>query len=87
MRRFEFWGECIFYSINLLLLTYYLSTAGAFLFEKGDAKFTLNPNDPTDYMFSRMAGWLNSLGFLWYPATKLLLLKTQWSPKFEGMFD
>lgn len=82
MSRFEFWGECIFYTFNLWLLTYYLSVSGAFLYEKGDIPFTSNPNDPTDYMYSRMAGWMNSLGFLWYPTTKLMMLKVRWPQRF-----
>ena len=82
MSRFEFWAECLFFSVNLFILTYYLSTNVAFLFEKGDIPFTSNPNDPSDYMYSRLAGWLNSLGFLWYPMTKYLILKTKWSTKF-----
>ena len=29
-----------------------------------------------------MAGWLTAMGFLWYPTTKYLILKTNWPVKF-----
>lgn len=82
MSKFEFWGETIFYSLNLLLLTHYLSTSAAFLYEKGDVPFTSNPNDWTDYMYTRLAGWFNSLGFLWYPTVQLMMLRLLWPAKF-----
>ncbi len=77
-RKFEFWGECLHFSTNLLLLTYYLSTVAQLMYEKGDIKFTTEPNSWTDYMFTRTAGWMNSLGFLWFPIVQLVLKRSEW---------
>lgn len=85
MSKFEFWGECLVYSANLLLLTHFLSTSAAFLYEKGDVPFTSEPNSWSDYIFTRMAGWFNSLGFLWYPAVKLMMLRFRWPMSYTVM--
>lgn len=77
--KFEFWGEALFYSVALLLLTHYLSTSAQLLYEKGDIPFTSNPNDWTDYIVTRMAGWFNALGFVWLPTVQYILVKFHWS--------
>ena len=77
--KFEMWGETFFYSMSLLLLTHYLSTSTQLMYEKGDKPFTSNPNDWTDYIISRLAGWVNSLGFLWFPIVQMLVTKLHWS--------
>jgi len=77
--KFEFWGEALFYSISMLLLTHYLGTSVHLMVEKGDVPLTSNPNDWTDYMFSRLAGLFNSLGFIWFPLVEGMMLRYRWS--------
>ena len=79
IKKFDFYGEAIFYSLSLFLLTYYLSTSSQLMYEKGDIPFTDKPNDWSDYMFARMAGWFNALGFLWFPIVSYCLIKFEWS--------
>jgi len=79
--RFEFWGETLFYSVSLLLLTHFLSTCAQLLYEKGDKPFTSSPNDWTDYMYTRLASWLNSFGFIWFPTVQALL-HLRWSTNY-----
>jgi len=79
---FDFWGEMLFYSISMLFMTHYLSTAAQLMYEKGDVPFTNNPNDWTDYMFTRLVGIFNSLGFLWYPLVEFLLQRYTWATCF-----
>lgn len=76
--KFAFWGEALFYSVSLLLLTHYLSTSAQLLYEKGDIPFTSNPNDWTDYIITRMAGWFNALGFVWLPTVQYIIVKLHW---------
>jgi len=82
MTKFEMWGETLFFSIGLLLLTHFLSTSAQLMYEKGDQPFSSNPNDWTDYMFSRMSGWFNSLGFLWFPLVQLMVTNLRWSSSY-----
>ena len=41
-RSFTFWGECGWFSCQLFLLTYYLSTSSQILFALGDARVNQN---------------------------------------------
>ena len=81
-RRFEMFGETLCYSMSLLLLTHFLSTSAQLMYEKGDKPFTSNPNDWTDYMIARMAGWFNSLGFLWFPLIQMMVTNLRWSSSY-----
>lgn len=80
--RFEMLGETLCYSMSLLLLTHFLSTSAQLMYEKGDKPFTSNPNDWTDYMIARMAGWFNSLGFLWFPLVQIMVTNLRWSSSY-----
>ena len=80
---FDFLGEATIYSILLLLLTHYLSTSSQLLYEKGDIPFTSNPNDWSDYMLAKMAGWFNALGIIFLPTVKFLLTKLRWPQLFS----
>ena len=80
--KFEFWGESLFFSVNLFLLSYYLSTSGQLMYEKGDVKLTTEPNSWSDYIYARMAGWLNSLGFMWFPVVTLIMTRCKWHTKY-----
>jgi len=82
MRQFEFYGEVCFFSLSLFALTHYLSTSTQIMYEKGDISFTNNPNNLNDFMISRMAGYLNGLGFLWVPTVKYLMTRYEWPPCF-----
>ena len=44
--------------------------------------FTNNPNDWSDYMIARMAGWVNKLGFIWFPAVKYMLTNFTWQKSY-----
>mmetsp|Transcript_60775 Transcript_60775/g.100949 ORF Transcript_60775/g.100949 Transcript_60775/m.100949 type:complete len:1477 (-) Transcript_60775:181-4611(-) len=68
----SFWGEAFFFSINLFAITFYLSTVGAILFALGDQKISDQPNDISDYVYTRIAGFINGIGFLWFPAVSAL---------------
>ena len=76
--KFEFMGETLAYSVMLLLLTHFLSTSTQLMYEKGDVPFTNDPNNWSDYMFAKMAGWFNALGFLWLPLVKYMITKFEW---------
>ena len=76
--RFEFYGEAMIYAVLLFLLTHSISTSAQLMFEKGDVPFTNNPNDWSDYMITRMAGWFNALSFIWFPAVKYMLTNFTW---------
>ena len=62
MRRFDFWGEMLFFSVNLFVMTYYLSVMPQLLHAKGAIPFGHNPNDWEDYQFQRLSGIFNGLG-------------------------
>jgi hypothetical protein len=81
--KFDFYGEAMIYSVLLLLLTHYLSTSSQLMYEKGDVPFTSNPNDWSDFMIARMAGWFNALGFIWLPTVKYMLTKFQWPQSYS----
>jgi hypothetical protein len=36
-------------------------------------------------MYARMAGWFNSLGFLWYPTAKIILLRCRWQTNYPSV--
>ena len=82
VKKFHLWAESLFYSLALLLLTHFFSTAAQLLYEKGDKPFTGNANDWSDYMITRLAGWFNSLGFLWFPIVQQLLTNLRWSSNY-----
>jgi len=84
--KFDMWGETLFYSINLLLITYYLSTTAQLMYEKGDQPFTSNPNDWTDYMFTRMSGVFNGIGFIWFPIVQYFLQQHSWATCYLVMW-
>jgi len=77
--KFDFYGEAFIYSVLLFLLTHYLSTTSQLMYEKGDVPFTSNPNDWSDFLFARTAGWFNALGFIWLPTVKYVITKFRWS--------
>ncbi|GFH44718.1 hypothetical protein CTEN210_01192 [Chaetoceros tenuissimus] len=78
LMQFEFYGEVCFFSVSLFALTHYLSTSTQIMYEKGDVSFTNNPNNLNDFMISRMAGYLNGLGFLWVTTVKYLMTRYEW---------
>merc|ERR1711892_603089 len=80
--RFEMLGETFAYSMSLLLLTHFLSTVVQFTYEKGDRPFTTTPNSWSDYMIARLAGWFNSLGFLWFPLVRIMVTRLSWSSSY-----
>ena len=86
MKRFEMWGETLFYSANLLLLTHYLSVSAQLMFEKGDVALSTEPNSPTDYMYTRLVGWINALGFLWFPLVQVAVKNLKWWQCFLMLF-
>jgi len=73
MRSFAFWGECFWFSCQLFLLTYYLSTINQILFSLGDAKVNQDVDSPLNNMFTRAAIFFNGLGFLWTPLVGYLM--------------
>lgn len=80
--KFEFYGEAFAYSVMLLVLTHFISSSAQLMYEKGDVPFTNDPNNWSDYMFARMAGWFNALGFVWYPLVKFMVTKFNWRKSF-----
>lgn len=78
-KKFDFYGEAVFFSVSILLLTHYLSTTSQLMYEKGDVPFTNNTNDWSDYIITRMAGWFNALGFIWFPLVTFIIVRFKWS--------
>lgn len=82
MRRFDFWGEMLFFSVNLFVMTYYLSVMPQLLHAKGAIPFGHNPNDWEDYQFQRLSGIFNGLGALWLPTVEHMLTRLSWDKCF-----
>jgi hypothetical protein len=82
MRRFDFWGEMLFFSVNLFVMTYYLSVMPQLLHAKGAIPFGHNPNDWEDYQFQRLSGIFNGLGALWLPTVERMLTRLSWDKCF-----
>jgi hypothetical protein len=72
LRSFQFWGECFWFSGNVFLLTYYLSTISQILFTLGDAKVNDDVDNFANNIFTRIAIFFNGLGFLWAPTVAYL---------------
>mmetsp|Transcript_20062 Transcript_20062/g.63066 ORF Transcript_20062/g.63066 Transcript_20062/m.63066 type:complete len:1006 (-) Transcript_20062:337-3354(-) len=74
IRTFEFLAEALFFSLGLLLVQLYLGTITNQLFFKGDrAAFSAVPAHRTDFAYTKLAGFVNGAGGLWYPWTAYLL--------------
>lgn len=67
LKSFAFWGECFWFSSQLFLLTYYLSTINQILFALGDAKVNQNVDSLLNNMYTRASIFFNGFGFLWSP--------------------
>mmetsp|Transcript_6881 Transcript_6881/g.15208 ORF Transcript_6881/g.15208 Transcript_6881/m.15208 type:complete len:1147 (+) Transcript_6881:201-3641(+) len=67
LKSFVFWGECFWFSSQLFLLTYYLSTINQILFALGDARVNADVDSFANNMFTRAGVFFNGLGFLWSP--------------------
>ena len=72
LKRFQFWGECVWFSGNIFFLTYYLSTISQVLFALGDAKVNDNVDSFANNIFTRVAILFNGFGFLWAPTVAYL---------------
>lgn len=73
LRSFEFWGECAWFSAQLFLLTYYLSTISQILFSLGDAKVNQNVDSLLNNMVTRASVFFNGFGWLWSPIVGYLM--------------
>ncbi len=73
LTSFTFWGECYWFSCQLFLLTYYLSTINQILFSLGDAKVEQDVDSLLNNMFTRASIFFNGLGFLWSPIVGYLM--------------
>jgi len=75
LRSFAFWGECFWFSSQLFLLTYYLSTINQILFALGDASAnTADVDSLYNNMFTRACVFFNGLGWLWSPFVGYLMV-------------
>jgi len=74
LRSFPFWGECFWFSSQLFLLTYYLSTINQILFALGDASVNANVDSLLNNLFTRACVFFNGLGWLWSPIVGYLLV-------------
>ena len=74
MRSFTFWGECYWFSSQMFLLTYYLSTINQILFALGDASVNQNVDSLLNNMFTRAGVFFNGLGWLWSPVVGYLMV-------------
>jgi MFS family permease len=72
LRSFQFWGECFWFSGNVFLLTYYLSTISQLLFNLGDAKVNDDVDSFANNIFTRVAIFFNGFGFIWAPTVSYL---------------
>jgi len=72
-RSFTFWGECGWFSCQLFLLTYYLSTINQILFALGDATVNQNVDSIQNNMFTRACVFFNGFGWLWSPIVGYLM--------------
>ena len=72
LMSFQFWGECFWFSGSVFLLTYYLSTISQILFTLGDAKVDDDVDNFANNIFTRIAVFMNGLGFLWAPTVAYL---------------
>jgi len=73
LRSFTFWGECAWFSSQLFLLTYYLSTINQILFALGDATVNQNVDSLLNNMFTRACVFFNGFGWLWSPIVGYLM--------------
>lgn len=74
LRSFEMWGECFWFSSQLFLLTYYLSTISQVLFALGDARVNQDVDSLQNNMFTRACLYFNGLGWLWSPCVGHLMV-------------
>lgn len=82
MKGPDFWGEALFFSANMLVATFYLSSVADMMYNKGDLAFSTNANDWADYMFTKCAGIFNGLGFVWFPLVEYTMYRFEWSTCF-----
>jgi len=76
LRSFAFWGECFWFSSQLFLLTYYLSTINQILFALGDASAnTADVDSLYNNMFTRACVFFNGFGWLWSPFVGYLMVR------------
>lgn len=72
LRSFQFWGECYWFSCSVFLLTYYLSTISQLLYSLGDAKVNDDVNSFANNIYTRLAIFVNGMGFLFAPIVAYL---------------